>query len=238
MFSSPITLADKLDNAREKVSKTNAALKKSQKKIIQLNDDTHDINDQYKATLSESSLYHTYNKQLSEIIETQETELSSLSSQIDEIDITAKQIMPLMKDMIDTLEEFIRVDLPFLHEERSGRVAILKENMKRSDLTVSEKYRKILEAYQIEMEYGKTLETYQATQDGKTVNFVKIGRTAFFHQSLDKSTSFVWNKIDRAWVPVISRQVSQSISKAIKISLKQAPPELLTILVNQTGGQL
>lgn len=237
IFSSSVSIADTLDSAREKLTKTNTVLKKSQKKIKQLNEDTHDINDQYKATLRESSLYQTYNSQLSEIIDTQEKELNSLSSQIDEIEVTAKQIMPLMKDMIDTLEEFIRLDLPFLQDERTRRITSLKDNMRRADLTVSEKYRKILEAYQIEMEYGETLESYQAPLDGMTVNFVKIGRTAFFSQSLDKSTSQVWDKHNNAWRPVASRKVIQSISKAIKISLKQAPPELLTVLVNQPGEQ-
>lgn len=237
VFINQNAIADKLDSARQKLSKTNTVLKKSQKKINKLSEESLSINEKYKSALSETSLYNTYNTQLFEIVATQESELDSLTAQIEEIEITSKHIMPLMKDMIDTLDEFIRVDLPFLQDERTTRVNSLKENMKRSDLTVSEKYRKILEAYQIEMEYGETIETYRGQQNGKTVNFVKIGRTALFNQTLDKSISNVWHKDKQAWVLVTSQKVSRSISKAIQISLKQAPPELLTVLVDVPRGQ-
>ena len=226
-------LADSLGQSRKVVSTTNAQLKKSQQKIDKLHDDTVSMLDQYKTAMQESESYTTYNRQLSEVVKSQMDELDSLNSQIDEIEITSRRIMPLMERMIDALEAFVDQDLPFLPYERSERLSGLRDNMVRADLSVAEKYRKILEAYQIEIEYGKTLEAYEGKIDDKHVNFLKLGRAAFFYQSLDGSSAAVWNKHKQAWQPVDDNDVRQSIALGMKIARKQHSPELLTILASK-----
>jgi len=44
--------------------------------------------------------------------------------------------------------------------------------MPRADVTVSEKYRRIVEAYQLEMEYGRTIGGLPRRAYGKTVDFL------------------------------------------------------------------
>ena len=195
-------IAGPLEQSRKAVTSTNAKLKQSQTKIDGLYEETMSLLDQYKTTIQEGDSYETYNGQLSQVVKSQLEELASLDKQIEEIEVTSRSIMPLMGEMIETLENFIAQDLPFLPEERAHRLTNLKDLMIRADISVAQKFRKILEAYQIEIEYGKTLEAYEGMIGEKRVNFLKLGRVAFFYQSLDKSNAGVWNKHQGAWQAV------------------------------------
>ncbi len=223
--------ADALDKSRATVAKTNQLLQKQQLKIDGLHRQTNELVDQYKTALRETENYKIYNKQLTDIVNSQNNDLLSLQSQIKNIEATAQQIMPMMQRMIDALRQFVAQDLPFLPIEREKRLTKLEDMMKRADITVAEKYRKILEAYQIEIEYGKTIEAYRAMLDNKNVNFLKIGRVALFYQTLDAKQYGVWN-VQRQWQDVNHREVKNSIIKGLKIARKQQSPALLTIMAN------
>lgn len=228
-FQPAVANANALDKSRKIISNTNTTLAKSQRQINVLHDKTQTLLEQYKTSLSEADTYKTYNQQLGDIVQSQQTELSGLEQQIATIDVTSRQIMPLMARMIDTLSEFIAQDLPFLTQEREDRITQLRDNMKRADLSVAEKYRKILESYQIEIDYGKTLETYQGTLQDKQVHFLKIGRTAYTYQSFDGQQYGIWNKHNKQWQSVTDSHMKHAIQTAIRIAKKQQAPELLLL---------
>lgn len=225
--------ADPIAESRKLINSTNKKLARSQQQVNSLHSKTTRMYDAYKTAINESETYETYNQQLREIVKSQTEELNSLDQQIGDIEVTSKKIMPLMARMIDTLEAFVKQDLPFLPNERNKRVAELKDLMSRADLSIAEKYRKILEAYQIEIEYGKTLETYQAKLGDKTVNFLKIGRVALLYQTLDKKQTHVWNKHASNWQPVEDQEVKHSFELGMKMARKQQSPELLVILASK-----
>lgn len=229
-FSLPLLAVDALEESRATVATTNKQLQQKQKEIDGLHEQTSQMVDQYSTALREIESYDIYNKQLKAIVRSQGDDLVSLQQQIIEIEVTAQQIMPMMQRMIDTLKQFVEQDIPFLPDERAERLIRLEETMKRADITVAEKYRKILEAYQIEIEYGRTLEAYRALLRDKNVNFLKIGRVAFFYETLDAQSYGVWHPKQKTWQPVEDREVKKSIATGIKIARKQHSPELLTIL--------
>ena len=107
-----------------------------------------------------------YNKQLASQVEDQEKEMASIEKQLVEIETTNREVQPLMQQMVDTLQRFVALDVPFLIQERTNRVQSLQDLMPRADVAISEKYRRIIEAYQIELEYGRTLETYAGVLGG------------------------------------------------------------------------
>lgn len=230
----PAQAADALDKSRDAVAKTNKQLQQKQQKIDGLHEQTERLVDQYRSTLREAESYKVFNQQLQEIVHSQDSDLLSLQTQIVEIEFTAQQVMPMMQRMIIALRQFIEQDAPFLPVERQERLVKLEATMKRADITVAEKYRKILEAYQIEIEYGKTLEAYQAMLDDKKVHFLKVGRAAFFYQTLDGIEFGVWHPQQRKWLAVDNREVTRSITMGIKIARKQHSPELMTIMASTT----
>lgn len=229
MLSMPVMGAGSFEKSRQLVTKTNDSLQRSQVEIDKLHAKKTTLLEEFNATIEEANTYQTYNQQLEEIVQSQQSEISSIETQIQDIEVTSKQIMPLMARMIDALDEFIMQDLPFLPEERMERVKTLRDHMKRADLSIAEKYRKILEAYQIEIEYGNTLEAYQADLGKKMVTFLKVGRSAFYFQSIDKASAGVWNKHKNDWQILEDAAVKYSLSAAVKMARKQRSPELLII---------
>ena len=165
-------------------------------------------------------------------ITSQEEEIQSILDQIDELDNININMIPIMLKMIDALDKFVTLDIPFLITERTERVDNLKSIMDRGDISTSEKFRKVTEAYQIESDYGRTIEAYRSEVefDGETFNadFLRVGRVslAFVTSSGDKAG--FWNKSTGRWEES-SAAVKRSTIDGLKIALKQAPPTLITI---------
>ncbi|MHC5848246.1 DUF3450 family protein, partial [Streptococcus pyogenes] len=84
-----------------------------------------------------------YNNQLDRMVSSQNSEVASLEKQINQIDQTAMEIVPLTLKMIDSLDQFVQLDLPFQLNEREKRIASLREMMDRADVTTSEKFRRV-----------------------------------------------------------------------------------------------
>ena len=207
----------------------------SQKKIDSLSEKTQQLYLDYKNTLRQLQSFQLYNINLEQLIESQKQEIKSYGTQLTQIDDTQRDVIPLMIKMVDTLEEFIKLDQPFLLSERQSRVAELKALLSRSDVATSEKYRRIMEAYQVEMEYGRTIEAYRDTLDNngenRTVNFFRLGRVALYYQTLDEQETGVWDIAGRKWVQ-LSSDYRLPVSKGLGIARKQAAPDLLILPVN------
>ena len=122
---------------------------------------------EYRQTNAEIGGLKAYNDQLAEQVKSQETEMATMTRQLGEIETTSREVLPMMQKMVTTLDDFVKLDMPFLPEERTNRIAALKDMMTRADVSISEKYRRIVEAYQIEIEYGRTIEAYQGKVDDK-----------------------------------------------------------------------
>jgi len=136
-----------------------------------------------------------------------------------------------MERMIDGIEQSIALDIPFLLEERTKRVETLKQIMERSDVSVAEKFRKVMEAYQIENEFGRTIEAYQGelNLDGSTrqVDFLRIGRVGFLYQTLDGTETGVWDQKNREWVDAAGS--ASAVRLGLRMARKQTAPDLLKL---------
>jgi hypothetical protein len=220
----------------------NEAGAESQKRVDEISDQTDALTAEYRSALKQIEALRVYNRQMYELISSQNEELDSFERQIDEVDVIGRGVTPLMLRMIDSLQAFIDLDIPFLQRERQDRLKGLREMMERSDVSNSEKYRRILEAYQIENEFGRTIEAYRATIDNtgqeRTVDFLRVGRIALVYQTLDGSDAGVWSQEKREWVPVDSGYRS-AIQQGLRVARKQTAPELIRVPlpVPPKGGQ-
>jgi hypothetical protein len=205
----------------------------AQGKIDEINDETQEMVAKYRQALVDTESFRRYADQLAVQVKAQEEELGSIERQLAEIESTQRDVLPLMEEMVVRLEEFVKLDVPFLAEERNKRVAGLKEILTRADVTVSEKYRRILEAYQIEMEYGRTLDSYKGEigegGDKRTVEFVRLGRVALIYQTLDGNETGYWDQDKREWVRDDSYR--SQVKAALSVAKKEGAPDLLEIPV-------
>jgi hypothetical protein len=137
-----------------------------------------------------------------------------------------------MLRMIDALDATVALDLPYLIEERTRRIAELRKLMTRAAVTNAEKFRLIMEAYQTENEYGRTIEAYRSTlkrgdRDIK-VDFLRFGRIALIYQTLDGREAGVWNQATKTWEP-LDASYRTAIRQGLRIARKQAAPDLIRL---------
>lgn len=231
--------AQTLAEAVETRTQANGEGQSSQAEVDKLSDETDAITSEYRSTLKQIESLLVYNRQLSGLIDTQLAEMASIQSQIDEIEVVERGVSPLMERMISSLEAFVALDVPFLEEERARRVEGLRELMNRADVTNAEKYRRIVEAFQIENDYGRTIEAYRGMLiDGKTVDFLRVGRIALVYQTLDGEETGVWDQNGLDWV-VLDDSYRTPIKQGLKIARKQSAPDMieLPLPAATAGGQ-
>jgi septal ring factor EnvC (AmiA/AmiB activator) len=230
-MSSGTAFAVDLDQLVAQRMEVNDEAAKSQVRIDKLSDDTDRLTAEYRVILQRIDALRVYNKQVSDLISSQEVEMASLRRQIDDVELVGREVTPLMLGMLDSIENFVELDVPFLPEERSERMASLHDVMVRADVTDAERYRRIMEAYQIENEFGRTIEAYQGelNLDGSTrqVDFLRIGRVGFLYQTLDGSETGVWDQKERAWADAADS--ASAVRLGIRMARKQTAPDLLRL---------
>ena len=207
----------------------------SQATVDKLSEERRVLFNEYKAVLKEVEGLKIYNKQLSKQILNQRAEMDRIKQTIEGVTVTQRQITPLMLRMIEGLKQFIALDLPFLKDERESRVARLEELMDKSDVSVAEKFRNVINAYQIENDYGSTIEAYSATRNINGVDLkvtvLRVGRISMVYQTPDGKYSGYYDKDQQDWVELDSSSDRNHIENAIKVANKQIAPDLIILPV-------
>ncbi len=234
------TSIDEVTQAGEDRADAGAA---GQQRIDQVADETLEIVSEYKSLSKVVDGLKIYNSLLQRQVDNQLNEVDALSTSIDNVSLIERQIVPLMTRMIDSLEEFVRLDTPFLIKERNERIARLREMMERSDVTAAEKFRQVIEAYQIENEYGRTIEAYKGSVeiDGnqQEVDFLRIGRVSLTYQSVGGRHTGGWDPTSGSWVSLPPATYQNQVAAGLKVARKQVAPDLITVPVSApaAGGQ-
>ena len=204
----------------------------SQKRVDGLSDQTDTMLAEYKMTLQQIDALRVYNNQVETLIGAQQAEITSLEGQIDNVELVGRQITPLMLEMISGIESFVELDVPFLLDERRTRVATLRELMERADISDAERYRRIMEAYQIENDFGRTIEAYRADLElggvTRSVDFLRFGRIALLYQTQDGTETGVWDQKAGEWI-VLPGEYRGPVRQGLRIARKQVAPDMLQL---------
>ena len=227
-----------LEESLEVRTKADSAAAESQTRISKLADQTARDLQRYRVAIQRLESLEIYNRQLGKLIESQNNEIQSVKRQTEEIETIETGALPLMITMTDTLGKIVTSDLPFLLEEREDRVTNLRELIDRADVTAGEKYRRIMEAYLIEEDYGRTIEAYRGElpedQGVRTVDFLRIGRIGLYYQTLDGEESGRWNSGEESF-EILGSGARRQIQLGLRVARKQSPPELLSLPINAPG---
>lgn len=211
-------------------AKAEQAAAASQKRIDQLDEETTKASADYRQMLTEAQSLKSYNDQLETQVKSQSAQVADMTRQLEEIQTTSREVLPMMNKMLDALVQFVKMDVPFLPEERANRIAQLQDMMTRADVSTSEKYRRLVEAYQIEMEYGRTVESYQGKVGEKTVDFLRVGRVSLMYQTLDGADTGYWDVDAAKWVA--DNDYKTSVTAGLKVAKKQSAPDFISAAIH------
>lgn len=242
IVSASVATAQSLEKPIEERVKANESGAESQKRVEEVATATDGLVGEYRLTMKKIESLDIFNNQLRAVVQSQDEELASLQRQIDGVEEVSRAVTPLMLKMIDSLDKFIALDVPFDLEKRKDRVNQLRVLMRRSDVADAERYRRILEAYQIENDYGRTIEAYVGTvsREGAEVpvSYLRVGRLGLLYKTDDGAEVGFYNTKTRAFEPLGSSYMGW-VSQALRVAKKQAAPELIKVPLPQPvqGGQ-
>lgn len=208
-------------------SATNAGAA-AQSRIDKLDDKKSDIVGDYRAALQEQETVGLNVDQQRIFLQSQENEIESLQNQIARVGEVQDALLPMMLQMIGNLEKFVDQDVPFQLQDRKDRIEKLKELMQDPDVSPSERYRQIINAYQIELAYGNQTVSYEGNvmiNGAPTkVEFLRIGRVVLIYKDSENNLH-IWSQAKKAYEP-LSSSYNLDYSTATRIALEQKSPEV------------
>lgn len=231
-----VAVAQSIDPIVEVGKQRTAAAKVSQAKIDRLADETASLLSDYKTVMKQVDGLKVYNARLERQIANQEKRIRDIDASIAEASVIQRQIPPLVTRMLDGLEQFTNLDMPFDLDTRLGNIEAVRANMDRSDVTSAEAFRQVLELYSIELQYGRGIEAYTDTIElggaEREVDILRIGRVALVYQSTDGAETGAWNKDSQSWEELSAGDYAAAVRKGVRIAKKQATIELLNMPVS------
>ena len=233
-FSSVIYSQEIVDQTLNSQVDANVPGVVAQKEIDSLDEQAKKLYYEFKDTVSEYEGLRRYDDQLEKIVFSQEDEIKDILAQIDSLDNVNKEILPFLKETVDSLRKFIELDMPFLKESRISRIDDLDSIILQSNVTTAEKFRKVFEAYQLEAGFGNTIETYPGFIDVDnqtiTVDYFRIGRLGWYYRSANGRETGYWDKFSENWVHT-GGKLNDEIKLALDIANRQTPPNFITLPV-------
>jgi hypothetical protein len=235
LISAPVFAQATVDQVTAEGIKRADAGAAEQQRVEQIATQTDELLAEYNTLAKVVDGLKTYNSLLQRQVENQQSEKQALAESIDNVALIERQIVPTMTRMLDSLEEFIRLDTPFLMKERTERLARLREMMERSDVSSAEKFRRVIEAYQIENDYGRTIEAYKGTVEingnPQEVDFLRVGRVALAYQSVGGQYTGAWDADQGGFVELAPEKFKTQVAEGIRIARKQIAPDLIVVPV-------
>lgn len=225
-------IAQDLDSTVAVEKKINADAATSQRRVTSLAQQTSDLLAEFRAVVRETDSLRIYNNSLEAIVNDQRSEVVSINDQLQGLESTNRGVVPLMLEMIEMLGQIVESDMPFRLEERRARVERLRDMMDQADVTTSEKYRRVMEAYQGELEYGRTTEAYSEAlpSSGQTVEFLRVGRTLLVYQTSDQETTGWFNPTSRQFEE-LPNKYRLEVKEGLAIARNEKAPNLVMLPV-------
>ncbi len=162
----------------------------------------------------------------------QREEIDSINQQLAGLEETNRAVVPLMLEMIEVLDRIVEADIPFRIDERRARVERLRDMMDQAEVTASEKYRRVMEAYQSELEFGRTTESYSDALPitGQTVDFLRVGRVLLVYQTSDGRVTG-WFKPGSREYEELPDRYRLEVKEGLAIAKNEKAPNLVMLPV-------
>jgi len=225
--------AQSLNSSMQVETQINETSATSQVRVSSLARQTKDLLTEYRSVIRETESLQIYNDNLERVVIDQRSEVESINRQLEGLEATNRGVVPLMLEMITALDQIVEADVPFRIEERRARVERLRNMMDQAEVTASEKYRRVMEAYQGELEFGRTTEAYSDTlpATGQIVEFLRVGRTLLVYQTSDSAVTGWFNPKTREFEELENDRFRHEVKEGLAIARNQKAPNLIMLPV-------
>ena len=233
LLSISMASAQGLDSSVQVEEQINEDSASSQNRVSGLARQSQDLLAQYRSVVRETQGLKIYNDNLERVVSDQQNEVQSIQRQLAGLEDTNRGVVPLMLEMIDTLGRIVEADVPFRIKQRRARVKRLQDMMDQAEVTASEKYRRVMEAYQGELEFGRTTEAYSDTlpTTGQTVDFLRVGRALLVYQTSDHSVTGWFNPRTREFEQLDDDRYRLEVKNGLAIARNEKAPNLVMLPV-------
>lgn len=161
---------------------------------------------------------------------------------------TQNTLAPFLEVLYLDLENHVKSDLPFAGEERNKRLAFIRSSLDDPTARLSDKFGRLLEAIQIESDYGYSVDvTQEVVQDIKggpeQVFVFRLGRLGLFRLMEADSHVQKYTKATGEWQDISKPNIGE-LRKAMEISRKKRVTTLVELPVGspavegQNGGKI
>lgn len=214
-----------VDKAVDTRQSTQAAREKWDAQRLQLAEE-------YDRLKAENEQLAFANKNLTRQLGDLERSNQDLSREKEETQRIRTELAPFLKEQLERLKSLVAADAPFLSRERKDRLARLAVILEDPEITIAEKYRKMVEALFVEAEYGNTVEVYREkiVVDGIQVlaDIFRMGRTALFFLALDRESAGIFDVANNQWHTLDKTRVP-AIEAVVDMAAKHRPMEVVTL---------
>jgi len=164
--------------------------------------------------------------------------VAELERRLGEADRLEGSMQDTLMVIFHHLEESVAGSLPFLPEERSVRLASVRDVLVRPDVTSAEKLRRLLEALQVEAGYASTVEVYQDMIEiqGEQIHadVLRIGRVALFWRTPGGGQVGNFDPAGGRWTE-LPGGAKRRIGLAMDMAMRLRPVELIDLPLGRIG---
>lgn len=134
--------------------------------------------------------------------------------------------------VVNKLDGFIKQDIPFLMDERQTRIASVREAIAKPEVTAAEKLRRVLEALQVEANYGNTVDVSQERikvgNDEVSADVIRIGRVSVYWRSPDGKRVGEYDRASNQWVE-LGHKYAETIGDVREMVLRLRSTKVITL---------
>jgi ABC-type transporter Mla subunit MlaD len=188
--------------------------------------------EEYDRLKAENEQLAFANKNLNQKVGELEQSNQDLTREKEAAERIKTELAPFLGDLLGRLNSLVAADAPFLSRERRDRLTRLAVILADPEITIAEKYRKMMEALFVEAEYGNTVEVYREkiVVDGTQVlaDIFRMGRTALFFLALDRESAGIFDVAKNQWHTLDKTRVP-AVEAVVDMAAKHRPMEVVTL---------
>ena len=217
-----------LDQALQTAQRSTQEGAQAQGQIDQIGDEAQDLEREYLALREQIESQRVFVEQQQVFLRSQENEISSLQAQIDRVSTIERDLTPMLLEMYVALEAFIAQDLPYKLDQRQDRLAEIEDMLGEASIPPAEKYRVLLNAFEIEAAAGRSLSKYSEafTRNGapEEAEILQIGRIAMVRRFNDGTTE-IMTKDNQTW-RAVPGSATADLDRAYRIAEEVTTPDV------------